>query len=329
MKNFGMDGRKQYTAQPRSPRRDYPLFIKSVFRIKSQRAMSEDIPAIGVIGGSGLYQMEEVQDVTEHQINTPFGSPSDTLVGGTLSGRQVYFLPRHGRGHRILPHEINHRANIYALRLLNVRWIISVAAVGSLQEKYAPRDVVLPSQFYDRTSNRAAHTFFGEGIAAHIAFAEPISANLRNLLAESARSLGVTIHNGGTYVNMDGPAFSTRAESEFNRRNGFDVIAMTNLPEAKLAREAEIAFATMAMITDYDCWKVEEEPVSAQTVLGHLMANAETARRVIVDVIPRIPTEPNWPEHVALDTALVTERKFWPETTVKKLRPILERFLPD
>jgi len=291
--------------------------------------VKEQIPAIGVIGGSGLYQMEEVQDVTEHQINTPFGSPSDTLVGGTLSGRQVYFLPRHGRGHRILPHEINHRANIYALRLLNVRWIISVAAVGSLQEKYAPRDVVLPSQFYDRTSNRAAHTFFGEGIAAHIAFAEPISANLRNLLAESARSLGVTVHNGGTYVNMDGPAFSTRAESEFNRRNGFDVIAMTNLPEAKLAREAEIAFATMAMITDYDCWKMEEEPVSAQTVLSHLMANAETAKRVILDVIPRIPTEPNWPEHFALDTALVTDRKLWPKSTVAKLKPILARFLAE
>ena len=291
--------------------------------------MKEQIPAIGVIGGSGLYQMEEVQDVTEHQINTPFGSPSDTLVGGTLSGRQVYFLPRHGRGHRILPHEINHQANIYALRLLNVRWIISVAAVGSLQEKYAPRDVVLPSQFYDRTSNRAAHTFFGEGIAAHIAFAEPISANLRNLLAESARSLGVTVHNGGTYVNMDGPAFSTRAESEFNRRNGFDVIAMTNLPEAKLAREAEIAFATMAMITDYDCWKMEEEPVSAQTVLSHLMANAETAKRVILDVIPRIPTEPNWPEHFALDTALVTDRKLWPKSTVAKLKPILARFLAE
>ena len=157
-------------------------------------------------------------------IDTPFGPPSDALVGGKLSGRQVYFLPRHGRGHRILPHEINHRANIYALRSLNVRWIISVAAVGSLQEKYAPRDVLLPSQFYDRTSRRAAHTFFGEGIAAHIAFAEPISTNLRNLLAESARSLGVTVHNGGTYVNMDGPAFSTRAESELNRRNGFDVI---------------------------------------------------------------------------------------------------------
>ncbi len=289
--------------------------------------MKEQIPAIGIIGGSGLYQMEEVQGVTEHQINTPFGSPSDTLVGGTLSGRQVYFLPRHGRGHRILPHEINHRANIYALRSLNVRWIISVAAVGSLQEKYAPRDIVLPSQFYDRTSNRTAHTFFGEGIAAHIAFAEPISANLRNLLAESARSLGVTVHNGGTYVNMDGPAFSTRAESEFNRRNGFDVIAMTNLPEAKLAREAEIAFATMAMITDYDCWKVEEEPVSAQTVLSHLIVNAETARRLIVDVIPRIPAEPNWPEHFALDTALVTERKLWPKATVEKLKPILARLL--
>jgi 5'-methylthioadenosine phosphorylase len=289
--------------------------------------MNEEIPAVGIIGGSGLYQMEELRDAAEHKIDTPFGLPSDTLVGGMLSGRQVYFLPRHGRGHRILPHEINHRANIYALRSLDVRWIISVAAVGSLQEKYAPRDVVLPSQFYDRTSNRAVHTFFGEGIAAHIAFAEPISANLRNLLAESARSLGVTVHNGGTYVNMDGPAFSTRAESELNRRNGFDVIAMTNLPEAKLAREAEIAFATMAMITDYDCWKVEEEPVSAQIVLSHLIANAETARRVIVEVIPRIPTEPNWPEHFALDTALVTDRKLWPDATVEKLRPILWRFI--
>ena len=223
---------------------------------------NKEVPAIGIIGGSGLYQIEELRDATELKVDTPFGSPSDVLVGGKLSGRQVYFLPRHGRGHRILPHEINYRANIYALRSLNVRWIISVAAVGSLQEKYAPRDVVLPSQFYDRTSQRAAHTFFGEGIAAHVGFAEPISANLRNLIAESGRSLGVTVHNGGIYVNMDGPAFSTRAESEFNRRNGFDVIAMTNLPEAKLAREAEIAFATMAMITDYDCWKVEEEPVS-------------------------------------------------------------------
>src|ERR1043166_4821195 len=291
--------------------------------------MKNDPPAIGIIGGSGLYQMEELRDATEHKIDTPFGPPSDVLIGGQVNGRQVYFLPRHARGHRLLPHELNHRANIYALRSLNVRWIISVTAVGSLQEKYAPRDVLLPSQFYDRTSLRRDHTFFGEGIAAHISFAEPISTKLRNLIADSARSLSVTIHNGGTYVNMDGPSFSTRAESELNRRNGFDVIGMTNLPEAKLAREAEIALATMAMITDYDCWKVEEEPVSAQTVLSHLVANAETARKVIVDAVPRIPTEPNWPEHMALDTALVTDRKLWPKATVEKLKPILERFLGD
>src|SRR6201993_5261253 len=284
--------------------------------------MKKEIPAIGIIGGSGLYQMEDLRGATEHKIDTPFGPPSDTLVGGKLSGRQVYFLPRHGRGHRILPHEINHRANIYALRSLNVRWIISVAAVGSLQEQYAPRDVVLPSQFYDRTSQRAVHTFFGEGIVAHVGFAEPISANLRNLLTDSARFLGVTVHNGGVYVNMDGPAFSTRAESEFNHRNGFDVVAMTNLPEAKLAREAEIAFVTMAMITDYDAWKVEEEPVSAEIILSHLLANSETARRVIADVIPRVPNDPNWPEHLALDSALVTERKLWPKATIEKLGPI-------
>ena len=208
-----------------------------------------------------------------------------------------------------MPHELNHRANIYALRSLNVRWIIAVTAVGSLQEKYKPRDILLPSQFYDRTSSRATQTFFGEGIAAHISFAEPISIQLRSLLAESARKIGVTIHNGGTYVNMDGPAFSTRAESELNRRHGFDVIGMTNLPEAKLAREAEIALATMAMITDYDCWKEDEEPVSAQTVFGHLTANAEAAKKVLLAAIPRIPTEPHWPEHSALDAAMTTERK--------------------
>ena len=291
--------------------------------------MNDKIPAIGVIGGSGLYQMEELRDAAEHKVDTPFGPPSDVLVGGTLAGRQIYFLPRHGRGHRILPHEINYRANIYALRSMNVRWIISVAAVGSLQEKYAPRDVVLPSQFYDRTSNRASHTFFGAGIVAHVGFAEPISANMRKLLAESARLLGFTVHNGGTYVNMDGPAFSTRAESELNHRHGFDVIAMTNLPEAKLAREAEIAFATVAMVTDYDSWKLEEEPVSADIVLSHLLANSETARRMLVEVIPRIPTEPNWPEHFALDAALVTDPKLWPKATIEKLGPILARFVTE
>src|SRR5438067_12837678 len=179
--------------------------------------MNEDLPAIGLIGGSGLYQMEELRDTAEHKIETPFGPASDVLVGGKLGERQVYFLPRHGRGHRILPHEINYRANIYALRSLNVRWIISVAAVGSLQEKYAPRDVLLPSQFFDRTSQRTEHTFFGAGIAAHVSFAEPISTNLRHILAEAARESGVRVHNGGTYVNMDGPAFSTRAESELHR----------------------------------------------------------------------------------------------------------------
>src|SRR6266508_3873831 len=370
MKNFGMDGRKQYTPRlrpskagrefetrslPRSlaaTRRGFTFYVADpsapftthtnrfqrtrVVTIRVSRVLNrsmpetkDELPAIGIIGGSGLYQIEELRDPAEHSVNTPFGPPSDTLVGGKISGRQVYFLPRHGRGHRILPHEINHRANIYALRSLNVRWIISVAAVGSLQEKYAPRDMLLPSQFYDRTSQRDTHTFFGAGVAAHIAFAEPVSTKLRNLLADSARSLGVTVHNGGTYVNMDGPAFSTRAESEFNHRNGFDVIAMTNLPEAKLAREAEIAFATMAMITDYDCWKVEEEPVSAEIVLTHLVANAETARKIIVDVIPQIPTHPDWPEHFSLGTALITDRKFWPEATVEKLRPILKRFLAD
>src|SRR5947199_2285922 len=173
--------------------------------------MSDQVPAIGVIGGSGLYEIEELRDATEHNVDTPFGSPSDILVGGKLSGRQVYFLPRHGRGHRILPHEINYRANIYALRSLNVRWIISVAAVGSLQEKYAPRDLVLPSQFYDRTSERTAHTFFGEGIVAHVGFAEPISADMRNVLAESARALGYTNHNDGKYVNMECTAITTSA----------------------------------------------------------------------------------------------------------------------
>ncbi|MFN2475934.1 MAG: S-methyl-5'-thioadenosine phosphorylase [Chthoniobacterales bacterium] len=288
--------------------------------------MNENAPAIGIIGGSGLYQMDGVENPTEQRVETPFGAPSDALIGGTMHGRQIYFLPRHGRGHRLLPHELNHRANIYALRSLNVRWIICVTAVGSLQERYAPRDVVLPSQFYDRTSQRAEHTFFGDGIAAHITFADPISGQLRALLKEAATETGATVHDGGTYVNMDGPAFSTRAESELNRRNGFDVIGMTNLPEAKLAREAEMALATMAMITDYDCWKVEEEPVSAQTVFAHLLANAETAKRILANVIARVPTEPDWPEHSALDSALTTARELWPSATVQKLGPILSRF---
>jgi 5'-methylthioadenosine phosphorylase len=284
-------------------------------------------PAIGIIGGSGLYQMDGLTDVSEHTIETPFGPPSDSIVGGRLAGRQVYFLPRHARGHRILPHELNHRANIYALRSLNVRWILCVTAVGSLQEQYQPRHIVLPSQFFDRTSQGASHTFFGGGIAAHVSFAEPTSGPLRQLLADAGRELGFTVHNGGTYVNMDGPAFSTRAESETHRKLGFDVIGMTNLGEVRLAREAEIAIATMAMITDYDCWKVEEEPVTAEAVFSHLRANADGAKKILAQVIPRIPLEPMEPEHRALDTALVTDRKLWPAETVKKLGVILERFV--
>ncbi|KAB2647874.1 MAG: S-methyl-5'-thioadenosine phosphorylase [Verrucomicrobia bacterium] len=283
-------------------------------------------PAIGIIGGSGLYQMDGLTDISEHVVETPFGPPSDVIFGGQLAGRQVYFLPRHARGHRILPHELNHRANIYALRSLNVRWILCVTAVGSLQEQYEPRHIVLPSQFFDRTSQGAAHTFFGGGIVAHVSFAEPTCSPLRQLLANAARDLGLPVHNGGTYVNMDGPAFSTRAESETHRKLGFDVIGMTNLGEVRLAREAEIAIATMAMITDYDCWKTEEEPVTADAVIAHLMANAAAAKQILARVIPQIPAEPHYPEHRALDSALVTDRSLWPAETVQKLGVILERF---
>jgi 5'-methylthioadenosine phosphorylase len=289
--------------------------------------MSEGTPAIGIIGGSGLYRIEGLERPEEIVVDTPFGSPSDSLVSGYLNDRRVYFLPRHARGHRLLPTELNHRANIFALRSLNVRWILSLGAVGSLQEKYHPRDIVLPSQFFDRTSRREEWTFFGNGIVAHVGFADPVSAHLRTIIAEEASILGYTVLNGGTYVNMDGPAFSTRAESEFHRKMGFDIIGMTNLPEAKLAREAEISLASINFVTDYDCWKIEDEPVSAQTIIGHLVANADAARKILPKVIERIPREANWPEHRVLDFALVTDRKLWPEATVKKLEIILERFL--
>jgi 5'-methylthioadenosine phosphorylase len=289
--------------------------------------MTDFPPSIGIIGGSGLYDLEGFEEREEIRVETPYGSPSDPLITGKLAGRRVYFLPRHGKGHRILPTELNHRANIWALRSLNVRWIIAVTAVGSLKEEYAPRDVVLPDQFFDRTSRREHHTFFGRGIVGHVAFADPISAGLRTLLAAEAQKAGARVHNGGTYVNMDGPAFSTRAESNANRQLGFDVIGMTNLPEAKLAREAEIALATLAMITDYDCWKTDEAHVTVDAVMAHVSANVAMAKRIIATVIPQIPMEPTWPEHQALDGALMTDRKLWPEETVTALKPILQRFL--
>jgi 5'-methylthioadenosine phosphorylase len=287
----------------------------------------EPEPSIGIIGGSGLYRIDGLEEVAEIDVATPFGAPSDAIVSGRLAGRQIYFLPRHGRGHRIMPHEVNHKANLYALRSLGVRWIICVTAVGSLQEQYQPRHIVLPSQYFDRTSRRTEHTFFGNGIVAHVAFADPISAGLRGIIARVGGDLGYTIHNGGTYVNMDGPAFSTRAESEFHRRMGFDVIGMTNAPEARLAREAEIALATMAMITDYDCWKIEEEPVTAKMVFDNLQLNAATAKEILPRVIEQIPATPDWPEHRSLDSALVTAKELWPAETVEKLRAIIGRFL--
>jgi len=226
-----------------------------------------------------------------------------------------------------LPTEINHRANLWALRSVGVRHLICVTAVGSLKEEYHPRDIVLPDQYFDRTSRRELHTFFGGGIVGHVAFADPVSAGLRGILKECATAEGATVHDGGTYVNMDGPAFSTRSESETNRKLGFDVIGMTNLPEAKLAREAEIALATLAMITDYDCWKVEEEPVTAEAVMGHLHANVSAAKRIIARAIREIPAEADWPEHRSLDGAIMTPRHLWPAEKIEALRPMLQRFL--
>jgi 5'-methylthioadenosine phosphorylase len=287
----------------------------------------QDIPAIGIIGGSGLYDLEGLTDRQEVDVATPFGAPSDKIITGKLAGRNVCFLPRHGKGHRILPHELNHQANIYALKSLGVRFIICVTAVGSLKEAYAPRDIVLIDQYFDRTSRREHHTFFGQGIVAHVGFSDPVSHELQEILHKVCCDQGRNVHKNGTYVNMDGPAFSTRAESNANRQLGFDVIGMTNLPEAKLAREAEIALATVAMITDYDCWKVEEEPVTAHTVIGHLTANAAAAKAIIAAAIPLIPSTASWPEHRALDSSLVTERSLWSIETSRKLAAIIGRFL--
>lgn len=281
---------------------------------------------IGIIGGSGLYHIEGFTKQKWVKVKTPFGATSDDFLTGKLGGRDVVFLPRHGRGHRILPSELNHRANIWAMKKLGVAWILSVSAVGSLQEKYRPCDIVLPDQFIDRTKQNLAHTFFGRGIVAHVAFADPICEELRVLLLESASALKSRVHNGGTYVNMEGPAFSTRAESIANHKAGFDVIGMTNLGEAKCAREAEIAYATMAMVTDYDCWKVDEAHVTVEMVIANLQKNAAQAKAILSHVIPRLPSTPDWPCHSALRNAIMTDRKFWPKKTVKELGPILASY---
>ena len=282
---------------------------------------------IGIIGGSGLYHIEGFANQKWVAVKTPFGAPSDNFLTGSLAGREVVFLPRHGRGHRILPGELNHRANIYGMKKLGAQWIISVSAVGSLQAKFKPCDIVLIDQFVDRTKKALEHTFFGRGIVAHIAFADPICEELRRLLYQSARTLKARAHDGGTYVNMEGPAFSTRAESIANHQAGFDVIGMTNLGEAKCAREAEIAYATLAMVTDYDCWKVDEEHVTIEMIIANLNKNAEMAKAIVKHAIARIPREAGWHCHRALKNAIMTDRKLWPAKTKSELKLLLEKYL--
>ena len=286
-----------------------------------------DEVAIGVIGGSGLYEIEGFEGVEEIAVSTPFGDPSDKIVSGRISGRRVCFLPRHGVGHRLLPHEINHRANIWALRSLGVRWVISVTAVGSLREEFAPRDLVIPDQLIDRTGTGAKHTFFGNGITAHVGFADPYCMDLRKILTQTASAIAPKVHDGGTYLCMNGPAFSTRAEAAMHRMIGAGIIGMTNGPEARLCREAEISAAALALVTDYDCWKEDEEAVEATSVMENMKYNSGLAKKIICQVISKIPATPASPAHRALDTAIFTDRAHWPAETSRKLEPILSRYL--
>lgn len=281
---------------------------------------------IGVIGGSGLYQIEGLEDLRFEKIETPFGSPSDEYAIGTIGGQEVAFLPRHGRGHVLLPDEINFRANIYGFKKLGVQWIISLSAVGSLKEELKPGDMVIIDQFFDRTKGRAS-TFFGEGIAAHIAFGDPVCKDMASILYEAAKETGVTVHKGGTYVNIEGPAFSTRAESIVYKNLGMDVLGMTNLVEAKLAREAEICYATVAMVTDYDCWHDGHDSVTVDMVLAVLLGNAENAKKIIKNAISKIPGERTCTCKDALASALITSKDRMPEKTKEKLSLIIGKYL--
>lgn len=281
---------------------------------------------IGIIGGSGLYHIEGMENVEEVKIETPFGDPSDSYITGTLEGRRVAFLPRHGRGHRLTPSELNFQANIYGFKKLGVKWIISVSAVGSLREDVEPRHIVLPNQFFDRTKFRK-DTFFGDGVVGHVSFADPLCKQLGDLIAGIAKDAGAVVHHGGTYVNMEGPAFSTRAESNFFRQCGFDIIGMTNMAEAKLAREAEICYVTMAMVTDYDVWHEEEEDVSVETIIAILNENAALAKQIITKAINKIPAEQNCECASALSTAIITDRTKIPDETKQKLDLIIGKYM--
>jgi 5'-methylthioadenosine phosphorylase len=280
---------------------------------------------IGIIGGSGLYQMDELKEIKEIKIDTPFGSPSDAYITGTLSGRRVAFLARHSRGHRYLPSEINYRANIFGFKKLGVEWIISASAVGSMREDRKPMDIVIPDQFFDRTKARKS-TFFGEGIALHISFADPVCPTLSQILFKAGQKIGSSIYQGGTYLCIEGPQFSTKAESQIYRTWGVDVIGMTNLTEAKLAREAEICYATLALITDYDVWHEAEEEVCVEVIVEILQKNAATAQSLIKEAITKIPQERNCPCSNACQAAVITDRKLIPKEVKKKLAPILGKY---
>jgi 5'-methylthioadenosine phosphorylase len=281
---------------------------------------------IGVIGGSGLYAMEGLQIDEERRLETPFGEPSDAYILGTLEGRKVAFLARHGRGHRILPTELNFRANVYGFKALGVEFLISVSAVGSMKIEYVPGHIVVPDQFFDRTRHRP-DTFFGAGLVAHVSVAHPISATLARILADSADQEGATVHRGGTYLNMEGPQFSTKAESLIYRQWGVDIIGMTNLQEAKLAREAEMAYASLSMVTDYDCWHEEEADVTGEGVMEVLRKNVNLAQRVVRRAVRALDESVTNDCAEALKMSLITEAHLVPEETLRALEPILGKYL--
>lgn len=286
---------------------------------------------IGIIGGSGLYQMSEFTNTREVEIDTPFGKPSDAFIIGELNGVTVAFLPRHGRGHKLTPSELPFRANIYAMKKLGVEYILSVSAVGSLQEQYAPTDMVIPDQFFDRTRARAHEsTFFGKGIVGHVTFAHPVCDELGDILEASCKTVeGLKIHRGGTYICMEGPAFSTKAESNVYRQWGMDIIGMTNLQEAKLAREAEIAYATLALVTDYDCWHEDHDSVSVDMVIEYLNKNVRNSQLVLKEAVKRV-AEKQTPNQYrdAIKSAIFTAPENWPAGTAKNLEAIIGKYAP-
>ncbi len=284
-------------------------------------------PVVGVIGGSGLYEIEGLETIEEVTIETPFGAPSDTYITGKLDGVKMVFLPRHGRGHRLLPSEVNYRANIFGMKMLGVTQIISVSAVGSMKEEIVPGHIVIPDQFFDRTQGKRASTFFGQGIVGHVQFADPICADLAAILAESARQVGATVHAGGTYICIEGPTFSTRAESQIYRSWGVDIIGMTNIPEARLAREAEICYATVALATDYDCWHDGHDDVSVEAVLTIIRHNVATARSIIKTAVGQIRQQQlSCHCDKALEFAIMTDKSLIPAATRQALAPIIGKY---